>query len=1139
MSKSTYNSNQVLKNTQDQVSLGKSQRAQQSYNTLKTTEATSENVSEEARRGEMYDNLVTSAKQAQQKYEDALKMYQSRIHGEQYKNKNITLTDGTTGFVNNLGYFQKYTDLSSTAGANNCPAQETSISPGISSMDIANPLSKLTSSEPKSPDTYCGYEGKNVFVNTTLSKNPESNYLGCYEMTDSLKPFKITESDSINEMTHDECKYMAASLGKPIFGLQNYNSHTGKSSCVLGDNYTSAISKGKSKSNVQVKQAWSSKDSWTNTTTSDGGDIIWRPLFVYSSKTNMVKLVPPPPSGYVVGNIPINPQADYPNGRHFGGSRWSDTFVVQQTPPQSRSTSDEPQDANKRKQLYIKTNYGDTQMPGGPGYAINPWYMGGNRGVSRPLSAFNVESAIYFFQEKGRNSGINVTNRVKDLFRTRKSFQIDDATLQVNMPYPTSSAKSDGGTYVKRTDYAGGGWGQPLVLPMFPTTPAGNAERGIAFMKTDEGIRKMRDFMLYEVLSGTSFYQHCNRGGWSFAIYAGTEIPNMRYASRLNFTGHPAQAPWGSPTTDLSATSSINVPDGIKVTMYSSINFQGSVGVITGPRYISCLTSIPMNGGGSWNDRIASVKIERTNGKPAYGVSTGTGGESAVVNEPIYYMKFTDSGRIIFTSFVKPVLRWNPSNYSSISKCYMKSSNFPYRELSPRKQCQKIIVLAGIRGKDPVYEQPEAIWKSMAPLLEPGLNFIKFTTENYGKPEVYYRVSLTNAQINQIRNTPKIDWVGRTRGNLLYSGETLSAGDRLSTMDGTITAYLNNSGLVLNIHVQGDSPCVEDTAGNTTARSASSVAIYSIANIGNRNANGKIGYIDYTGGVHEYSTTDVIPDDGFHEDQTYKNVNGLDLPNMPISNVASMADAKKKCLENKNCYGFVYNPTLKLLYLKDRGVLSAIPLISRNTILVRRKIKPDPRKYNKGCQDSGPVDNISSDVWIQMNQSSEMTPDVCDRNRFLNEPFILELRNDWTEKVKKAEEYGASVSNSLSTTLTNRTKQQKEVTQNNKENNLNDNIYMTTLDTKIPTANNTTSSATRSEVTSFEGFTPLAAERNLQYELGTPDQRAKSTTFRNIDSVVEDSKLLVDENYMKMGVWTIAAITTGIISTKLLMRANQ
>ena len=99
--------------------------------------------------------------------------------------------------------------------------------------------------------------------------------------------------------------------------------------------------------------------------------------------------------------------------------------------------SSEPSNPNDRKQLYIETNYGKTQLPSGSGYEVNPWYMGGNRGESRPLSAFTVDKAIYFFPGK-KDTGIDVTKRVRDLFKTETSFPIDDKTLQVNMPYPLS-----------------------------------------------------------------------------------------------------------------------------------------------------------------------------------------------------------------------------------------------------------------------------------------------------------------------------------------------------------------------------------------------------------------------------------------------------------------------------------------------------------------------------------------------------------------------------------------------------------------------------------------------------------------------------------------------------------------------------
>lgn len=1157
MSTNINNQTSPLQNTKEQVSLEKSQRAQQSYNTLKTTEATQQNISEEERRTNTYDGLMSAATQAQQKYEDAIKMYNKRVERSPYSKKNIKLSDGTLGYVNNLGYFQKYDNIDQTAGINNCPSKSNIINSGLSPIDIGNPLVLNPASASKNVNTTCGYEGNNLYVDAML-ENINATSHGCYTNTGSMSLLKLDKNDKDASMTYQECKYMAAQLGKSVFGLQAYDKNTGFSRCLVGDNYASAISGEKKDIVMRSKVIWKSKDYWSHAGESQDDYILWKPLKIGCCKGSTITVESPEP-GYVVGNIPINKQHGYPNGRYFGGSGWPDTFHVTQTGP--TRTGGMPDDVSMRKHLSITTQYGTNSIPSGPGYSVNPWYMGGISGTSRPLSAFNVIRARYYFPNpsdwRDKSRGVDVTGRVRWLMKHLNSFPINDKMLLVNMPYP-DARNVNGKVIVRRTDH-NSSWGQQLVLPMFPTKN-GNAERGIEYMKTDEGIRKLRQQMInLNVSSNTvEVFQHCNYGGWKVSIPVGTDISNT-HAVPGGLIGYGKNSYVG-----ISGISSMKIPAGVSVRVYTNSAFSGMSSLFEGPTSIPCLVYHYQPARSyyqqpwpySWNDRINSLRVFGKNQNSSEVPLTGPNNtyktnvsssnwNTATSNAPIKSMVISKSGNILFFSEKTDYPAELPKD-----KLVMKV-NIPNSRRCTTEKCTYVVLLIGLKGQDQLYDK----WKDTGVVT--GLNFIKLMNteprEAYYRHDpkpgsfVYYKLELTTEQKTILQSSPSsrkkyIDSIGPMLGGGNEEYMQLNEGQFMSTPDGRLTAKLSDdgTGLELSVVEVDRSLCFADQHGNKTTKDQSSVAVYSMDSVGDTRAFGKMGYIDYNGKMHEYDENDIVVDNQFENEQKQRDIVGYDLPGMPIANIATIDDAKKECLKNDKAFGFVYVPSKKLLYLKDRTSTTKAPSLTRNTILVRRQVKVNPEKFNKGCQDKNNILKISSTIWQNTPQSNNnMDPKFCDRNRFLNEPAMVELRRDWEEKRKKATEFGGSVQNASSSMLRNRQKQQQEVLKNNKENKLNDNIYNTTMNVKIPNADNHTSGKLKTIPDSFEGFTPLAAERNFQSELETPEQRQESTTFRNINGIVEDTKLLVDEDYLKMGVWSVAAMVTGLISAKLLMRGNN
>uniref|UniRef100_A0A7S0V820 SRCR domain-containing protein n=1 Tax=Hemiselmis tepida TaxID=464990 RepID=A0A7S0V820_9CRYP len=96
------------------------------------------------------------------------------------------------------------------------------------------------------------------------------------------------------------------------------------------------------------------------------------------------------------------------------------------------------------------------------------------------------------------------------------------------------------------------------------------------------------------------FFSHCNHRGRRGDLYQG-EYPKLSDATCDNDAG---QCRVGSCSVPPAALSSMSVPAGVRVTLFSQYFFGGQSRSFTGPVDVGCLV------GYGWNDRARSVKIE-------------------------------------------------------------------------------------------------------------------------------------------------------------------------------------------------------------------------------------------------------------------------------------------------------------------------------------------------------------------------------------------------------------------------------------------------------------------------------------------------------------------------------------------------
>ena len=79
------------------------------------------------------------ANAAREKYMAAVEVYKQRTNPNtnQYSDKTVVLADGTRGYVNNLGYFQKYENEKNTVDLNRCPPKRDSIEASYAANEVS------------------------------------------------------------------------------------------------------------------------------------------------------------------------------------------------------------------------------------------------------------------------------------------------------------------------------------------------------------------------------------------------------------------------------------------------------------------------------------------------------------------------------------------------------------------------------------------------------------------------------------------------------------------------------------------------------------------------------------------------------------------------------------------------------------------------------------------------------------------------------------------------------------------------------------------------------------------------------------------------------------------------------------------
>ena len=980
-----------------------SQKGAQGIHTLFYTNASKGEVKQRLDEKRVARESQRVADQAREKYMDAIDTYKRRINpnDNQYSNKTVVLADGTRGYVNNLGYFQKYQNEKNTLGFNGCPDKSIVLSAPYAKNEVSlmSTDSIIGLADAKQQYTSCGDEGKHVFVGGTDGSNAPATPLKCVNLNPgSMKQVKYPGENNPNQFTFDSCKRYAVNNGYTYFGLQNFDSGTGTNICLVGNNYAKVIEGGEAKNEVSSVQVWNSSQI------TSPNSVRFLPLLIGSYPRSVN-----PGKTKVIQNALQDPTAVVGNKRLNTGPGKNDSFTVTQTP---------------------------------------------------------------------------------------------DGTVAVTRP-------------------AQNGWGQNLILPVFPVE-MGNAERGLKLMNTPGGIMDMRN----------SYKTWVRNGKIGDIVVDSAEDDVTLKPPKIN---------------------SLKILSLGQIVAYPKINQEGVV-------ILKIPNQIPNN---SCNQFVGQLQL-----------TGATYGADAPNN------KATDNNALqrlnaIFQNRGQPdVFTFKVSNkLVDADPAPGQGKNLVVNYTCGGEQLPDVTAREGkyarldcTRTRDqegsPCRTELRILGGDNIRRLA-GLELVLISAS--GEEDLVWKYYLSAEQTTKLiedQSPADNNYLRSAKfvGKITSSQTGLNLGEYAVSNNGKVEVAISEEGYMTVSVRTNRNQCIKTPDGNRSTLSKDAAFIYSVPyKSTDKSAVGKFGYVDYNGVLHPYRKgyPGYKGGKGFEQYNETK-VASNNLPEQPEPAV-TLDVCRDKCAKDPKCFGAVFEKNSQVCYLKDRNSLTAEMWSSNNNVYLKKKIELDPKKIGKDCRPWA-FNIIDSVKWNAYPKSYKpMTrKSSCDLNRWLQDPAIKELREDWLNKQKKADENTRNISEQISKTIDNKELQGIEADMNNSSIDLNQIIYENTMDNKIPRASYgyggdlperipLKNLSSPKEMGNKEGFTiatGLPENYNEILENRQPNtfgqsQRERATRYRNLNGVVSDTELLVVEEHYNMIVWTVAALVGGIFAYRLLSKLNQ
>jgi hypothetical protein len=328
----------------------------------------------------------------------------------------------------------------------------------------------------------------------------------------------------------------------------------------------------------------------------------------------------------------------------------------------------------------------------------------------------------------------------------------------------------------------------------------------------------------------------------------------------------------------------------------------------------------------------------------------------------------------------------NASNSSN----FKQYSGLNYFEKNPAQaNCKFILILqddgqVGIYKGENVSQAGESIWK----------------TNTFGKQK-----SPNNAYIASL---------GKTGTNYMTSGNSLMSGEWIGSNDGSLQLLMQSDGNLVLYTTEQNSGCVTGKL-NKSYGGPWVNAVYKIDNVGNKSSLGKVGFVDSDSVLKPY------PDNMLGQSQVYQIFQGYDSPGNDLGSWSgvSQSDCETQCNSNTNCYGYAYDPSNQICWIKDSSIYPKGDKISNpNRVLGIRK----PGIINpSGCpSDIVDIDSIQYDNYTKGDQMTMdtkcSTPLVSQKDQLSYDNIqsqLIILGNDIASKMENLYNQDKNIYNRL------------------------------------------------------------------------------------------------------------------------------
>jgi len=346
----------------------------------------------------------------------------------------------------------------------------------------------------------------------------------------------------------------------------------------------------------------------------------------------------------------------------------------------------------------------------------------------------------------------------------------------------------------------------------------------------------------------------------------------------------------------------------------------------------------------------------------------------------------------------------------------------------------------------------------------------------------------------------------------LLSGESLSPGQWISSENGCIQLLMQTDGNLVLYTSDVSQGCSTNSEGKTVGGPWVN-AIYKLDEMGDRNALGKMGYIDSNSMLREY------PDSMLKYSTNYEIYNGYDSWGNDITNttVSDQTSCQDECSNNAECAGYVYQPTTSTCWIKNNQIYPRGP-ITPNAGLILAVREPTVNGTSNCSTEVANIDTIQYDKYLK---GQNMAPDTICNSKIVSpedQSKLVDIQNQL-----------AAVSQEIAT------KMESLYQQNN---NIYDDMNMNSSEFNQKLARYKTTTQKIKRALEMEGLNQNQKNINGNNKEGMKNRNYKEglLTMNDATGMLSDSDLSVLSGNYSYILWSILAVSIVTITLNIMKK---